>query len=74
MGHPPPQRQQSTDAEHHPSEPPLEPGTPGILSHSDPEPVASAGRPPLWLVVVVVLLVTGFVVLHLTGVFGPGAH
>lgn len=74
MRHPSQQSQQSTDAEHHPPESRLEPGTPGLLSHSDPEPEASAGRMPLWLVVVIVLLVTGFVVLHLTGVFGPGTH
>ncbi len=74
MRHPPQQPQQSADAEHHPPKPPVEPGTPGLLSHSDPEPEASAGRVPVWLVVVMVLLVAGFVVLHLTGVFGPGAH
>jgi hypothetical protein len=74
MGRPPQHRQQSTDAEDHPPEPPFEPNKPGILSHSDPEPGASAGRAPLWLVAVIVLLVTGFVVLHVTGVFGPGAH
>jgi hypothetical protein len=74
MRHPPQQPHQSTDADQHPPESPLEPGTPGPLSYSDPEPEASAGRVPLWLVVVIVLLVTGFVVLHLTGVFGPGTH
>ncbi len=74
MRHPPQQPQESTDAEHHPPAPPIERTKPGLLSHSDPEPDASTGRPPLWLVVVIVLLVTGFVVLHLTGVLGPGAH
>jgi hypothetical protein len=44
---------------------------PGLLSHSDPEPEPSIGRPPTWLIIIFVLLVTGFVVLHLTGVFGP---
>ncbi len=73
MRHPPQKSQQSTDADDRPPESPVEPGTPGLLSHSDPEP-ASTGRPPLWLVVVIALLVTGFVVLHLTGVFGPGTH
>lgn len=74
MGDPPQQRQQTADAEHHPPEPPSEPDKPGLLSRSDPEPETSGGRAPLWLVVVIVLIVTGFVVLHLTGVFGPGAH
>jgi hypothetical protein len=74
MSHPPEHRQASSDAEHHPAEKPFEPGRPGLLSESDPEPETSAGRPPLWLVVVVVLLVTGFVLLHVTGVLGPGAH
>ena len=70
MPHPPQQGHQSTDPEHRLPEPP---GQPGRLSQTDPEPEPSARR-PLWLVVVIVLLVTGFVVLHLTGVFGPGAH
>lgn len=74
MRHAPQQPQQSTDAEHRPARSPVEPGTPGLLSQSDPEPEASTGRPPLWLVVMIVLLVTGFVVLHLTGVLGPGSH
>jgi hypothetical protein len=74
MRHPPQQPQHSTDPEHHPPQSPFEPGTSGLLSDTDPEPEASAGRSPLWLVVVIVLLVTGFVVLHLTGVLGPGAH
>lgn len=50
------------------------PQEPGPLSRGDPEPERSRRRAPVWLVVVIVLLVTGFVVLHLTGVFGPGAH
>lgn len=74
MRHPPQQSQQSGDAGHNPPESPSEPGKPRPLSHSDPEPEAATGRVPLWLGVVIVLLVTGFVVLHLTGVFGPGAH
>ncbi len=48
--------------------------TPGALSQSDPEPKPSTGRVPIWLIVIIVLLVTGFVVLHLTGVVGPGSH
>jgi hypothetical protein len=47
---------------------------PGLLSQSDPEPERSTGRPPIWLIAIIVLLVTGFVVLHLTGVFGPASH
>jgi hypothetical protein len=46
----------------------------GLLSHSDPEPERSKGRAPIWLIIIVVLLVTGFVVLHLTGAVGPGSH
>jgi hypothetical protein len=46
----------------------------GLLSQSDPEPERSAGRPPIWLIIIFVALVGGFVVLHLTGVFGPGSH
>lgn len=62
------QREQRTRAEHEPPRPP------GPLSQSDPEPERSTGRAPVWLVVLIVLLVTGFVILHVTGVFGPGAH
>jgi hypothetical protein len=59
---------------HDPSSTPTE-RKPGLLSQSDPQPDASGRkRPPVALVIVVVLLVTGFVVLHLTGVVGPGAH
>jgi hypothetical protein len=46
----------------------------GELSQSDPEPQGSIGRPPIWLIIVFVVLVGGFVVLHLAGVFGPGSH
>ena len=46
----------------------------GPLSQSDPEPEGSIGRPPIWLIIVLVVLVGGFVVLHLTGVLGPGSH
>ena len=54
-GHqPPPQRQRHT---------------PGPLSQSDPEPGRPARRPPIWLIVIVVLLV-GFIALHLAG----GSH
>jgi hypothetical protein len=47
---------------------------PGLLSRSDPEPERPTGRVPIWLIVIIVLLVAGFVVLHLTGVAGPGMH
>jgi hypothetical protein len=48
--------------------------SPGVLSQSDPEAARSTGRPPIWLTAIIVLLVGGFVVLHLAGVFGPGMH
>jgi hypothetical protein len=48
---------------------------PGVLSeHDPPTDSAAANRAPLLLVIVVVLLVTAVVVLHLTGVLGPGSH
>jgi hypothetical protein len=47
----------------------------GALSeHDPPSDGAPAKRPSLLLVIIVVLVVTVFVVLHLTGVFGPGSH
>ena len=48
--------------------------TPGVLSQSDPEPARTTGRPPIWLMIIVVLLLAGVIVLHLTGVVGPGSH
>ena len=48
---------------------------PGALSeHDPPTDSATTRRPPLLLGIVVVLVVTVFVLLHLTGVFGPGSH
>jgi hypothetical protein len=41
------------------------------LSENDPEPVGGGG-PPVWLVALIVVVVFGLVVLHLTGVVGPG--
>jgi hypothetical protein len=41
------------------------------LSENDPEPVGRGG-PPMWLVALVVVVVAAVVVLHLTGVMGPG--
>jgi hypothetical protein len=42
------------------------------LSENDPEPDAGRGGPPVWLVAIVVIVVFALVVLHLTGVVGPG--
>jgi hypothetical protein len=41
------------------------------LSGNDPEPGDRSG-PPVWLVVLIVVVVFGAVALHLTGVVGPG--
>jgi hypothetical protein len=48
---------------------------PRALSERDP-PAESAGRkgPTILLVIAIVLLVTAAVVLHLSGVVGPGSH
>jgi hypothetical protein len=45
------------------------PQQPRALSQSDPEPARSTRRPPIWLIVVVLLL-AGIIVMHLAGV-GP---
>lgn len=47
---------------------------PSGLSAHDPAPDTATSRSPVLLIIVVVLVVTGFVVLHLTGIVGPGAH
>ena len=65
---------QSTRTQSGTSETPPEHGKPRVLSQSDPTPESARGRPPLWLIIIVVLLVTGFVVLHLTGAVGGGAQ
>jgi hypothetical protein len=44
---------------------------PGRLSQSDPEPARSSRRPPIWLIIIAVLLVA-VVVMHLAG--GKGLH
>ena len=41
------------------------------LSEHDPEPTGRSG-PPIWVVAAIVLAVVVVVVLHLTGVIGPG--
>ena len=48
---------------------------PGTLSeHDPPTDSATARRSPLLLAIIVVVVVTAVVVLHLTGVLGPGSH
>jgi hypothetical protein len=48
---------------------------PGALSkHDPPTHSPTARRPPLLLAIILVLLVSAVVVLHLTGVLGPGSH
>jgi hypothetical protein len=41
------------------------------ISQNDPEPTGRSG-PPVWLVALIAAVVTVVVVLHLTGVVGPG--
>jgi hypothetical protein len=41
------------------------------LSENDPEPTRRGG-PPVWLVALIAVVVFALVVLHLTGVMGPG--
>jgi hypothetical protein len=43
---------------------------PRPLSHSDPPPQRSGGRPPMLLIIGFAVLVTVFVVLHLSGAVG----
>jgi hypothetical protein len=48
---------------------------PEALSEHDPATDSgAANKAPVLLVIVVVLLVSAVVVLHLTGVLGPGSH
>jgi hypothetical protein len=42
-----------------------------ILSENDPEPTGRSGL-PVWLVALIAVVVFALVVLHLTGVMGPG--
>lgn len=56
-------------------EAPPEHEKPRPLSEHDPAHDApTSGRRPVLLISVIVLLVTAFVVLHLTGVVSPGNH
>jgi hypothetical protein len=73
---PPNRRETATPVDEGTGRSPEQRGHPGEgrLSQSDPEPEGSIGRPPIWLIIVFVVLVGGFVVLHLTGVLGPGSH
>jgi|GEM_PF-6198505 len=60
---------------HRPPQEHREQQRPGSLSQSDPEPESPRrSRTAVWLVVGFVVLVSALVVLHLTGVAGPGAH
>ena len=52
---------------------PSEHDAPATLSHSDPSPDSSTG-PPIWLIIIGVLVLAAFVLLHATGVLGPGMH
>lgn len=45
-----------------------------LSQHDPPTDPATRNRPPVLVIVIVVLVVTGVVVLHLTGVIGPGSH
>jgi hypothetical protein len=44
------------------------------LSENDPAPEDRRGRPPIALLVAIAALVIAVLVLHLTGVIGPGTH
>ena len=46
----------------------------GLSEHDPPTDRPPTNRPPLLLVIAIVLVVTAVVVLHLTGVLGPGSH
>jgi hypothetical protein len=53
--------------------PPARDPIPGLSEH-DPPPDPGRGGPPVVVVVAVVVAVIVLVLLHLTGVVGPGAH
>jgi hypothetical protein len=44
------------------------------LSDGDPTPTGGDGRPPVLIIVAITVVLIAFVVLHLTGIFGPGSH
>ena len=57
--------------DHDPNHPPSERDKARQLSHSDPPSEPRAGsRPRIALIVIVLLLISGMVLLHLTGVVG----
>jgi hypothetical protein len=68
MHHPPGHQPRAHSPGHQGPPEQREPHTPGQLSASDPEPERPSRRPPIWLIVIVLLLV-GFIALHLAG--GP---
>jgi hypothetical protein len=53
---------------------PGQPGPRALSKHDPPTDSATTRRPPLLVGIILVLLVTAVVVLHLTGVLGPGSH
>jgi hypothetical protein len=65
---------QHTQQDHDPTDPSVEGDKPKLLSQSDPPPDTGSNRPPLLLVVGIIVVVIALVVLHLTGVLGPGSH
>jgi hypothetical protein len=56
-------------AGHRPPQGGGEPGRPGQLSQSDPEPDASSRRPPVWIIIIALVFI-GIIVMHVSGV-GP---
>jgi hypothetical protein len=47
---------------------------PRLLSEHDPPSTGTRSGPPVLLVAVIVIVMIAFVVLHLTGIVGPGGH
>lgn len=69
MSHAPGHQPRRHSGGHHGPQQQREQPTPGLLSQSDPDPARPTRRPPIWLIVIVLLLV-GFIALHLAG----GSH